>query len=264
MKKKERVDVLLVEKGLVTTREKARRSIMAGLVYTSGERIDKPGMKMDPRQPLYLKGEISPYVSRGGVKLEKALQVFPLTVQGHIVLDIGASTGGFTDCALQHGAESVYAVDVGYNQLDWGLRSDPRVHVLERMNFRYAKRTDFEYGTPSVAVCDVSFISLKHMFPSMSEVLSEHGEACVLIKPQFEAGREEVGNKGIVREPAVHRRVIQEVMAASVTSRLQPLGLEVSPITGTGGNREYLLYLKKANEPQELPYELITETVEHS
>ncbi|QDI92929.1 TlyA family RNA methyltransferase [Salicibibacter halophilus] len=235
MKKKERADVLLVEKGLLSTREKARRSIMAGLVYTDKERIEKPGMKLDPEQPLYLKGDVHPYVSRGGLKLEKGLQEFPIKMEGKIALDVGASTGGFTDCALQHGAKSVYAVDVGYNQLDWALRSDPRVHVLERFNFRYAKQSDFVHGTPAVAVCDVSFISLQHLLPRMSEVLSARGEACVLIKPQFEAEREEVGKKGIVRDRSIHSRVIESVMKASIASQLQPAGLHVSPVTGSGG-----------------------------
>ena len=234
---------------------------MAGLVYTDKERIEKPGMKLDPELPLYLKGDIHPYVSRGGLKLEKALQVFSLKMEGKIVLDVGASTGGFTDCALQHGAKSVYAVDVGYNQLDFGLRSDPRVHVLERLNFRYAKQSDFVHGTPAVAVCDVSFISLKHLLPNISDVLSERGEACVLIKPQFEAEREEVGKKGIVRERAIHSRVIESVMKESAASRLQPAGLHVSPITGSGGNVEYLLYLCKSDQAKPIPVECIAETV---
>ncbi|AXF54794.1 TlyA family RNA methyltransferase [Salicibibacter kimchii] len=264
MKKKERADVLLVEKGVLSTREKARRSIMAGLVYTEEERIEKPGMKLDPDRPLYLKGDIHPYVSRGGLKLEKALQVFPIKMESKIVLDVGASTGGFTDCALQHGAKSVYAVDVGYNQLDWGLRSDPRVHVLERLNFRYVKASEFAHGAPDVAVCDVSFISLKHLLPKMSEVLSEHGEACVLIKPQFEAEREEVGKKGIVRDRSIHSRVIEAVMKASIASGLQPSGLHVSPITGSGGNIEYLLYLRKSKEAKAIPVECIAKTVNPS
>ncbi|QQK79781.1 TlyA family RNA methyltransferase [Salicibibacter cibi] len=259
--KKERADVLLVEKGLLSSREKARRSIMAGLVYTDKERIEKPGMKLDPELPLYLKGDIHPYVSRGGRKLEKALQVFPIKVEGKIVLDVGASTGGFTDCALQHGAKSVYAVDVGYNQLDFRLRSDPRVHVLERLNFRYAEQSDFVHGIPAVVVCDVSFISLKHLLPKVSEILPERGEACVLIKPQFEAEREEVGKKGVVRDRSVHSRVIESVMEVSIVSRLQPAGLHVSPITGSGGNVEYLLYLRKTDAKKAIPVECIAKTV---
>ncbi|MBB6448934.1 23S rRNA (cytidine1920-2'-O)/16S rRNA (cytidine1409-2'-O)-methyltransferase [Geomicrobium halophilum] len=261
MNKKERVDVLLVEKGLLSTREKARRSVMAGLVYTDHERIDKPGMKVDRQTPLYLKGEINPFVSRGGLKLQKALEVFPLVMKGKTVLDIGASTGGFTDCALQHGAKHVYAVDVGYNQLDWRLRSDERVHVMERMNFRYAKPTDFIYGIPNIAVCDVSFISLTHIFPGISAILSEDGEACVLIKPQFEAGRQEVGNKGIVKDSSVHRRVIERVLEMSINECLQPVGLDVSPITGTGGNIEFLLYLTKSEVPTMLRSDVIDEKI---
>ncbi|GAK12809.1 LOW QUALITY PROTEIN: RNA binding methyltransferase FtsJ like [Geomicrobium sp. JCM 19039] len=246
--KKERVDILLVEQGLSETREKARRAIMAGLVHTERERIDKPGTKIDRDTPLFVKGQECP-VSRGGMKLHKALDVFNVSIEGKVVLDVGASTGGFTDCALQHLADQVYAVDVGYNQLHWKLRSDDRVVVMERMNFRYADQEDFTHGLPQFAVCDVSFISLKHIFPPMQRIIEDESDAIVLVKPQFEAGREEVGKRGIVRDKNVHRRVIEDVLNFADESGLQPIGLDVSPITGTGGNIEFLLHLRKNANP---------------
>ncbi|MBM7633642.1 TlyA family RNA methyltransferase [Geomicrobium sediminis] len=260
--KKERVDVLLVERGLVDTREKARRSIMAGLVYSDFERIDKPGTKMDTSTTLYVKGEECVYVSRGGLKLEKAIQSFNLNLTDQLILDVGASTGGFTDCALQNGAKEVYAVDVGYNQLHWKLRSDERVHVMERMNFRYADAEDFTSGQPDFAVCDVSFISLKHIFQPMARILKETGQAVVLIKPQFEAGREEVGKKGIVRDAKIHKRVIQEVIDFAFSNQLYAKGLDVSPITGAGGNVEFLLYLSKMPTSNQITDQVIIQVVQ--
>ncbi|WP_018923833.1 TlyA family rRNA (cytidine-2'-O)-methyltransferase [Salsuginibacillus kocurii] len=244
MAKKERVDTLLVEQGLVETREKAKRTIMAGLVYAEDERIDKPGMKIDNATPLHLKGELLPYVSRGGLKLQKALDVFPFTVEGRTVLDIGASTGGFTDCALQHGAKHVYAVDVGYNQLAWKLRTDERVTVMERVNFRYVTADQFEGKLPEVAVCDVSFISLRLILTPLTKLLPKGGDVCVLIKPQFEAGREEVGKKGIVRDPVIHKKVVTGVIRFAEELGYQIQGLDISPITGTEGNKEFLLHAK--------------------
>ncbi|MFC0188326.1 TlyA family RNA methyltransferase [Fictibacillus aquaticus] len=252
--KKERVDVLLVERGLIETREKAKRSIMAGLVFTGTERIDKPGMKIENDADLTVKGSLLPYVGRGGLKLEKALKVFSLDVTGKIVLDIGASTGGFTDCALQNGAKYVYALDVGYNQLAWKLRNDERVGVMERTNFRHVTPDMLQEGMPDVATADVSFISLRLILPVLKSILKPGGQAVVLIKPQFEAGREEVGKKGIVRDPAVHERVITEMLDFSVKEGYTPLDLSFSPITGGDGNIEFLLHL--LNGPAEKSFSI--------
>ncbi|PRO66716.1 TlyA family RNA methyltransferase [Alkalicoccus urumqiensis] len=246
--KKERIDLLLVEQGLVESREKAKRSIMAGLVLADGQRVDKAGMKVPVDAELRLKGQESPYVGRGGLKLERALQLFPLQVKDKIVLDVGASTGGFTDCALQHGASLVYAVDVGYNQLAWKLRRHEQVVVMERTNFRYAGLEDFTEGRPHTAVMDVSFISIRLMLPVIKSILPAEGEVMALIKPQFEAGREDVGRKGIVRDPAVHERVIKEMIAFAESLGYAPKGIAPSPIRGGGGNREFLLYLTCSGE----------------
>lgn len=245
MSKKERVDVLLVEKGLIETREKAKRAIMAGLVYVGTERIEKPGMKISVDVPLTVKGEVLPYVSRGGLKLEKALKVFDVTVNDKIVLDIGASTGGFTDCALQNGAKFVYALDVGYNQLAWKLRQDERVYVMERTNFRYVKPEDLPMGLPNVATIDVSFISLKLIFPVLKDILLLDGDVVALIKPQFEAGREEVGKKGIVRDKKTHKTVIEQIALFAEQEGYTICGLDYSPIKGGEGNIEFLIHLKK-------------------
>ncbi len=207
--KKERVDVLLVERGLIETREKAKRAIMAGLVYSNEERLDKPGEKVPADAPLQVKGKVMPYVSRGGLKLEKALNTFDLEVKGKIMIDIGSSTGGFTDCALQNGAERSYAVDVGYNQLAWKLRKDERVIVMERTNFRYVKPEDLTEGLPAFATIDVSFISLSLILPVLKTLLIPNSDVVALIKPQFEAGKEQVGKKGIIRDPAIHKEVIE-------------------------------------------------------
>lgn len=193
--KKERIDVLLVERGLVETREKAKRAIMAGLVYSNEERLDKPGEKISIESPLTVKGNVLPYVSRGGLKLEKALKEFDLNIEGKVLLDIGASTGGFTDCALQNGAKMSYALDVGYNQLAWKLRQDERVIVMERTNFRYVTPADLSAELPNFASIDVSFISLKLIFPVLKALLVPGSDIVALIKPQFEAGRDQVGKK---------------------------------------------------------------------
>ena len=207
---KERLDVLLVKRNLVETREKAKRLIMAGLVFTNTERLDKPGMKVDNDIPLTVKGTI-PYVSRGGFKLEKALKAFDTSVQDKIMVDIGASTGGFTDCALQNGAKKVYAIDVGYNQLDWKIRSDKRVIVRERTNFRYVTKELFIEGLPNYATIDVSFISLRLILPVLKEILQPNSDIITLIKPQFEAKREQVGKKGIIRDKKVHEEVLTKL-----------------------------------------------------
>jgi len=239
---KERIDILLVEQGYFESREKARAAIMAGLVFVAGERTEKAGTKVARDSQLTVKGAVHPYVSRGGLKLEKALREFAIPMEGRIMMDIGASTGGFTDCALQNGAALVYAIDVGYNQLDWSLRSDSRVHVMERTNFRYMEPKDLDGPRPDFATIDVSFISLKLILPPLAAILAGNGSVMALIKPQFEAGREKVGKTGVVRDSAVHREVLENVLtfAASVGFRLE--GLTFSPITGGEGNIEFLAY----------------------
>jgi 23S rRNA (cytidine1920-2'-O)/16S rRNA (cytidine1409-2'-O)-methyltransferase len=244
---RERVDVLLVGKGLFETREKARRAVMAGLVYLGEERVDKPGTKIPMDSELQVKGKVLPYVGRGGLKLEKALKVFPFTVENKIMLDIGASTGGFTDCALQNGAKLVYALDVGYNQLAWKLRQDERVVVMERTNFRYSEPADFTEGLPEIASIDVSFISLKLILPALAKILIPGGEVVVLIKPQFEAGREEVGKKGIVREASTHKKVLESLFPFFTEVGFDILNLDYSPITGGDGNIEFLAILRRSD-----------------
>lgn len=240
---KKRLDVLLVEKKLAETREKAKRLIMAGLVFSDQERLDKPGMQIDEATSITVKGKPFPYVGRGGLKLEKALKEFAITVKDKIIVDVGSSTGGFTDCALQKGAKLCYAIDVGYNQLDWKLRNDDRVIVMERTNFRYVTPDMLEYGKPNVASIDVSFISLRLLLPVLKQLLMEDSDVIALIKPQFEAGKEQVGKKGIVRDPAIHQSVIKRLLAFSESEGYQVLGLTFSPITGGDGNIEFLTHL---------------------
>lgn len=248
---KERADVLVVQQGLTPTREKAKRLIMAGQIYDEkNQRIDKVGEKLPVSTQLHIKGETLKYVSRGGLKLEKALQSFGLSVQDKIVLDIGASTGGFTDVALQNGAKTSYALDVGYNQLDWKLRQDERVVVMERVNFRHATLSSFEKGQPSFATIDVSFISLSLILPNLTTILSENGEVVALIKPQFEAGREKVGKKGIVRDKNVHIEVIEKVINFALETGFSVYGLTYSPITGGEGNIEFLVHLRYDRQSQ--------------
>ena len=213
---KERVDVLAYKQGLFETREQAKRGVMAGLVVSvlNGERFDKPGEKIDEATELKLKGEKLKYVSRGGLKLEKALQVFNISVEGMTTIDIGASTGGFTDVMLQNGAALVYAVDVGTNQLVWKLRQDERVRSMEQYNFRYAEKDDFTEGLPRFASIDVSFISLRLILPALNKVLADGGQVVALVKPQFEAGREAIGKNGIVRDQAVHEKVLEDVVSS--------------------------------------------------
>ena len=248
--KKERLDVLLVERGLLETREKAKRTIMAGLVYTNEVRLEKPGEKVDQNIPLTIKGTVLPYVSRGGLKLEKALREFSLTVKDKTVLDIGSSTGGFTDCALQNGALMSYAVDVGYNQLAWKLRQDERVVVMERTNFRYAKPVDFEKRLPEFATIDVSFISLKLILPVLKTLLVAGSDVVALVKPQFEAGREQVGKKGVIRDAHIHEQVLQTVVDYSINEGFDVIDFSFSPITGGEGNIEFLLHLHWTGEKE--------------
>lgn len=241
--KKERLDILLVEQGLMETREKAKRAIMAGIVYSNENRLDKPGEKIARDTPLTVKGNPLKYVSRGGLKLEKALKEYDLTVEGKLLIDIGSSTGGFTDCALQNGAVKSYAVDVGYNQLAWKLRQDDRVIVMERTNFRHSVPADFTEGLPEVASIDVSFISLKLILPALKHILVPGGDCIALVKPQFEAGRELVGKKGIVRDPSVHLGVLEEMNQFAAKEGYDVKNVSFSPITGGDGNIEFLLHL---------------------
>ncbi len=251
MKKKERLDVLLVERGLFETREKAKRAIMAGIIYTNEERLDKPGEKVDAEIPLNVKGNQMPYVSRGGLKLEKALQVFDVSAADKVLLDIGASTGGFTDCALQNGAKMSYAVDVGYNQLAWKLRQDERVNVMERTNFRYVTPADLKGEMPNFSSIDVSFISLTLILPVLKTLLVPGSDIIALVKPQFEAGREQVGKKGIVRDEKVHLQVIDKIVEFAVQQGYNAVNLSYSPITGGDGNIEFLLHLKWMGERED-------------
>jgi 23S rRNA (cytidine1920-2'-O)/16S rRNA (cytidine1409-2'-O)-methyltransferase len=248
--KKERLDILLVENGLFDTREKAKRAIMAGLVFGNEERLDKPGEKVSRDIVLTIKGNTLPYVSRGGLKLEKAIREFDINVKDKIMIDIGSSTGGFTDCALQNGAKLSYALDVGYNQLAWKLRQDERVVVMERTNFRYVTPADFQQGMPEFASIDVSFISLKLILPVLKTILVPHSDTVTLVKPQFEAGRELVGKKGIVRDPSVHELVLNEMISFALKEGYDIHNLSYSPITGGDGNIEFLLHLR-CEGPQE-------------
>lgn len=249
--KKERIDILCVEQGLFESREKAKRAIMAGIVRDDYDYIDKPGTKIPVDSRLYIKGEQLAYVSRGGLKLEKALQQFQLNIDNLVMLDIGSSTGGFTDCALQNGVKEVYALDVGTNQLAWKLRNDKRVHVMEQTNFRYATLDMFTYGQPEFASIDVSFISLKHIFPPLSQILCQKGYIVALIKPQFEAGKDDVGKHGIVNDSKIHERVIQEVIEYAHQSHLSIQALTYSPITGGIGNIEFLACFQNCSEEDE-------------
>ncbi|MCL2858401.1 MAG: TlyA family RNA methyltransferase [Streptococcaceae bacterium] len=244
---KERVDVLAANQGLFDTREQAKRGVMAGLVVDSksGERYDKPGQKIEDSIELRLKGEKLQYVSRGGLKLEKALAEFGISVQDKVCLDIGASTGGFTDVMLQSGAKLVYALDVGTNQLAWKLRQDERVVVMEQFNFRHARLTDFNQGQPEFASIDVSFISLDLILPPLFDILADNGQVSALIKPQFEAGREQVGKKGIIKDSKVHKMVIEKVLNKAMSIGFSVQGLTFSPIKGGAGNVEFLIHLVK-------------------
>ena len=245
---KERLDVLLVKKGLAPSREKAKAVIMAGSVYVDGQKEDKAGSVFDEESAqIEVRGHVLPYVSRGGLKLEKALKVFPITLTDKICMDIGASTGGFTDCMLQNGAVKVYSVDVGYGQLDWKLRQDDRVVCMEKTNFRYMTPEDIPEVLDFASV-DVSFISLDKILTPAYALLREQGEMVALIKPQFEAGREKVGKKGVVRDPKVHEEVISRIVRHADEVSFEVLDLSYSPIRGPEGNIEYLIHLKKNPE----------------
>jgi len=239
---KKRLDILLVEKGLAPSREKARALIMAGEVSVGGLRVDKPGHVFESSQEVVLKGPGLPYVGRGGMKLEAALKEFHVEVKGKTAMDVGASTGGFTDCLLQHGSRRVYAVDVGYGQLDITLRRDPRVVVLERKNIRYLKREEIPEPV-HIAVIDVSFISLKKVLPRVKEFLAPGGEVIALVKPQFEAGRKEVKRGGIIKDPLVQKRCVDEIANFAASLGLIITGEMESPLPGRDGNREFFLYI---------------------
>ena len=237
---KERLDVLLVNKGFFQSRERAKTAIMAGDVYVNGGISDKAGTKIDVDAEITVKNDQCPYVGRGGYKLAKALSAFHIDLSGAAAMDIGASTGGFTDCMLQNGAEKVYSVDVGYGQLDWKLRNDDRVVNMEKVNVRYLDPDTIPDRMDFISI-DVSFISLKLIFPVARELLKEGAYLVSLIKPQFEAGRSQVGKKGIVKDKAVHKEVIQNVLGYAAANGLKPLDLTFSPMTGAKGNIEYLL-----------------------
>ena len=247
MKVKKRLDVLLTERNLADSRSKAQAVIMSGLVYVDGQKADKPGVSYDETVEIEVRGAACPYVSRGGLKLEKALRDFGVKTEGCVCSDSGASTGGFTDCLLQHGAKKVFAIDVGYGQLDWKIRSDPRVVVMERTNIRYVT-PDMLEETPSLCVIDVSFISLKLVLPVVSSLLTEDGHVANLIKPQFEAGKGKVGKKGVVREPEIHLEVLQNYVENAHAAGFKVLNVTFSPIKGPEGNIEFLGYLAKQGE----------------
>lgn len=261
---KERLDVLLVKRGLAESREKAKAIIMSGNVFVGQVREDKAGTNVDVNAVIEIKGKPLKYVSRGGYKLEKAMDCFGVTLDGKICMDIGSSTGGFTDCMLQNGAVKVYAIDVGTNQLAWKLRTDERVTSMERTNVRYLTPEDIP-DKPMFASIDVSFISLTKILVPVRDILSEQGELVCLIKPQFEAGREKVGKKGVVRDKKVHEEVISKVVQYAISIDLHPLQLDYSPIKGPEGNIEYLLWLARTlgdgqselSNPEQVIHEIV-------
>lgn len=242
--KKIRLDQLVFDLGLAESKERAKTTVMSGLVFVNGQRADKPGMQVSPDVNVEVKGTALPYVSRGGLKLEKALKVFPIDVNGKVCIDCGASTGGFTDVLLKNGAAKVYSVDVGYGQLAWSLRNDERVVNMERTNIRYISSEQIPEPL-DICVMDLSFISVKLVLPAVCALLKYDAQLVCLIKPQFEAGREEVGKKGVVRDKAVHLSVIESVLSFAPTVGMTVMGLDFSPIKGPEGNREYLCYMKK-------------------
>ena len=244
---KARLDTFLVDKGLYESRARAQAAIMAGQIMINEQKIDKPGTQIATDSTIRILGNKLPYVSRGGLKLEKALKVFPLSLQGKIVADLGASTGGFTDCALQNGAIKVYAVDVGYGQLAWSLRNDRRVINMERTNVRFMEADTLD-DKIDVATIDVAFISLDKILPAAKKLLAEDGAVLALVKPQFEAGKENVGKKGVVRDAKIHAEVIRKILLIARSEGLIPAGLDYSPIKGPEGNIEFLLYLTLQGE----------------
>ncbi len=251
MAEKMRLDVALTEGGFAESREKAKALIMAGIVYVNNQKSDKAGNTVKPDDIIEVRGETLKYVSRGGLKLEKAMKSFSIILDNFICADIGASTGGFTDCMLQNGAKKVYSIDVGYGQLAWKLRTDERVVNLERTNFRYVTEDEVPDKLDFASV-DVSFISLYHIFPNLHNLLKDGGRAVCLIKPQFEAGKENVGKKGVVRDKSVHIAVIEKIVSLIKENNFSLLGLDFSPIKGPEGNIEYLCFIEKTEMPESL------------
>lgn len=241
---KKRIDVLLVEQGYFDSRERAKKAIMAGLVFVDNQRCDKAGSEVKEESKIEVKGNPIPYVSRGGLKLEKAMKNFDITLENKVCLDIGASTGGFTDCMLQNGAKKVFAIDVGYGQFAWKLRTDERVVCMERTNIRYVTLEDTKEPSDFASI-DVSFISLKTIMPATLNLLKSNGEVVALIKPQFEAGRGKVGKKGVVRDINIHKEVVQNIIDFLIENNLKVINLSYSPIKGPEGNIEYLVYFSK-------------------
>lgn len=244
---KERLDVMLVKRGHAESREKAKAIIMSGIVYVDGQKEDKAGTTFSDDVKIEVRGKTLRYVSRGGLKLEKAMEQFGIELEGKVCMDCGASTGGFTDCMLQNGAIKVYSVDVGHGQLAWKLRNDDRVVCMEKTNMRYVTEEDIEELAQFVSI-DVSFISLKKILPAVRRILTDDGEVVALIKPQFEAGRENVGKKGVVRDKKVHEEVITMITQFAVEHSFQLLHLDYSPIKGPEGNIEYLLHMRKLED----------------
>ena len=255
MSVKTRLDVLLVERGFLESRQKAQSTIMSGLVFVNQQRVDKPGTAVANDAEIEVRGNVLPYVSRGGLKLEKAMASFSIDLNGAVCGDIGASTGGFTDCMLQNGAEKVYAVDVGYGQLAWKLRSDPRVVCMERTNARYLDHEQIPDELDFASI-DVSFISLKLILPAVCGILKAGGHVACLVKPQFEAGKEKVGKKGVVRDPAVHLEVLENFLVHAKESGFTVIDITFSPIRGPEGNIEYLGYLEKREFFEERTFDL--------
>lgn len=254
---KKRLDIMMVERALAPSREKAKAYIMSGDVYVDGQKEDKAGTMFQETVKIEVRGNTLPYVSRGGLKLAKAMKEFDLGLDGKVCMDVGSSTGGFTDCMLQNGAVKVYSIDVGYGQLDWKLRNDPRVVCMEKTNIRYVLPENLDEPADFSSI-DVSFISLTKVLLPVRNLLTDDGEIVCLIKPQFEAGREKVGKKGVVRDPAVHLEVIDKVIDYAKTIALEPCHLSFSPIKGPEGNIEYLLHLKKRPEETEISSSLET------
>lgn len=264
MSNKLRLDSAVFELGISESREKAKALIMAGQIYVNGMKAIKPGVTVNSSDKIELRGNTLPYVSRGGLKLEKAMEVFPITLKDKVCMDIGASTGGFTDCMLQNGAVKVYSIDVGYGQLAWKLRSDSRVVNLERTNFRYVTNEQIPESIDFASI-DVSFISLKLIFPALMSLLKTDGECVCLVKPQFEAGKDKVGKKGVVRERSTHVEVIENVIGYASDNGFSVLNLDFSPVKGPEGNIEYLLYIKKTDEKTcAVDSEMIERVVESS
>ena len=262
--KKERLDVLLVNKGIITSRERAKTCIMAGEVFVNGQRVDKAGEKVSVDSQIEYRGEKLKYVSRGGLKLEKAMKVYPINLENKVCMDIGASTGGFTDCMLQNGAKKVFSVDVGYGQFAWKLRCDERVVCMERTNIRYVTPEDIKELLDFASI-DVSFISLRTIMPAVKELLKDNGSVVALIKPQFEAGKDKVGKKGVVRDKAVHKEVVTNIVNFLIDNEFTVLGLSFSPIKGPEGNREYLVYFTKDKEREtDFKFDVIDQIIEDS